>query len=750
MKSNFLSQLRLWQKFSLLGLVALALIAYPLYNVIRQNLETIEIVRTEAAGLIPIQTLNGLTLALQDHRTASTYLALNDTVRAAPRTKAAATADQALAELEGQVAQINSTLMIGRLAEIKRDWTSLKADVEARKMDSRKVIETHTQLVDRSISFIEDLTAHFLIDLDPEPSAYYAFRATLIDLPRLTESIRGLRSPVVDRLEEIAKIRKTAEQPPAGFNAETLYRDALRPEDRTRILRWVEQGERAATSYGENMRKGMDSSPEMKAQMSDKATQVTQLTLQAMQLVRREILGKEVPAVEATAYQREVSVSRAVALEASGGANKLLNEALERRATAARNTNLLVIGGQVLFLLIGLILATLILRNITGTVADLQSSVERVRKGDVTALQEIESKDEVGDLGRTVNNLLQERMASQKKAEEENDGLNNSVVSLLGTMFELSQRNLTVRAEVTTDMVGTVADSVNMFADATATALTNVSTVANQVAESAGRVNANSQTLAQQSQQDRQEVLEMTQEIGQASTLMQQVATLAEQSNQAAGQATATTLAALRSVNTTVGEMGGIRESIGEMEKRVKRLGERSQEISQIVTVINSISERTHVLALNASMQAAMAGEAGRGFAVVTEEVQRLADASRNATMQIAQLSQNIQLETSETVAALNRTVTDVVRGSEVAEKSGQQMQETEAANARLAETVQRIANESTRQIALAVRLAQRAEAITQSNKQADQLMKNTNDDVAVLVRSSDRLIGVVSEFKLT
>ena len=196
--------------------------------------------------------------------------------------------------------------------------------------------------------------------------------------------------------------------------------------------------------------------------------------------------------------------------------------------------------------------------------------------------------------------------------------------------------------------------------------------------------------------------------------------------------------------------MGGIRESIGEMEKRVKRLGERSQEISQIVTVINSISERTHVLALNASMQAAMAGEAGRGFAVVTEEVQRLADASRNATMQIAQLSQNIQLETSETVAALNRTVTDVVRGSEIAEKSGQQMQETEAANARLAEAVQRIANESTRQIALAVRLAQRAEAITQSNLQTDRLMKNTNDDVAVLVESSDRLIGVVSEFKLT
>ena len=388
-------------------------------------------------------------------------------------------------------------------------------------------------------------------------------------------------------------------------------------------------------------------------------------------------------------------------------------------------------------------------RGITGPVNDLLELVKRVAGGDDSVRSSVKTGDELQDLGDTFNKLLDDRIGALRKAEVENEGLNDSVVSLLGTMFELSQRNLTVRAAVTTDVVGTVADSVNMFADATATALSNVSAVANQVAESAGRVNSNSQTLSQQATQDRQEVLEMTQEIGQASTLMQQVATLAEQSNQAAGQATATTLAALRSVNTTVGEMGGIRESIGEMEKRVKRLGERSQEISQIVTVINSISERTHVLALNASMQAAMAGEAGRGFAVVTEEVQRLADASRNATMQIAQLSQNIQLETSETVVALNRTVTDVVRGSEVAEKSGQQMEETKTANARLAEAVQRIANESTRQIALAVRLAQRAQNITKANQQADRLMKNTIDDVAVLVQSSDRLIGVVSEFKL-
>ena len=389
-------------------------------------------------------------------------------------------------------------------------------------------------------------------------------------------------------------------------------------------------------------------------------------------------------------------------------------------------------------------------RTITRPVNDLSELVQKVAAGDDEVRSTVKTGDELQDLGDAFNKLLDDRIGTLRKAEKENEQLNDSVVGLLRTMFELSQRNLTVRAEVTSDLVGTVADSVNMFADATSTALADVSQVASQVADSTSRVNANATLLSDQVQNDRQAVLEMSRDIDQTSGLMQQVAQLAEQSRAAAAQSTATTLAALKSVTTTVGEMGGIRESIGEMEKRVKRLGERSQEISQIVTVINSISERTHVLALNASMQAAMAGEAGRGFAVVTEEVQRLADASRNATMQIAQLAQNIQLETSETVAALNRTVGDVVKGSQVAESSGTQMRESGEANARLVEAVQRIADESGRQLELASRLAMRAQTLSKSSEQTGVVVQQTADDAASLAASSQRLVQVVSEFKLS
>jgi methyl-accepting chemotaxis protein len=424
--------------------------------------------------------------------------------------------------------------------------------------------------------------------------------------------------------------------------------------------------------------------------------------------------------------------------EALSAANALRDRTTVRTALAASGV-----------LFFAAIAGYLFVRTITRPVNDLSVVVKQVAEGNDEVRSKVQTGDELQELGDTFNKLLDDRIAVLSKSKAENEALNDSVVGLLQTMFELSGRNLAARATVTTDIVGTVADSVNMLAIETSGALTRVSHVASEVSDSSRRVSSSSQALSAQAGEDRAQIEAMNRDIQQTSNLMQQVAGLADQSREAASQATATTSSALKAVTSTVGEMAGIRESIAEMEKRVKRLGERSQEISQIVSVINSISERTHVLALNASMQAAMAGEAGRGFAVVTEEVQRLADSSRSATMQIGQLAQNIQLETTETVAALNRTVTEVVKGTEVAESSGVLMRETEAATSRLSEAVQRIADESVRQIALARQLADRAAAISRSSQQTQQVVASTATDAATLAGSSARLVEVVSEFKL-
>jgi methyl-accepting chemotaxis protein len=230
---------------------------------------------------------------------------------------------------------------------------------------------------------------------------------------------------------------------------------------------------------------------------------------------------------------------------------------------------------------------------------------------------------------------------------------------------------------------------------------------------------------------------------------MNDVAALAEQSNRSAERATQATDNALETVNGTVKGMESIRETISETEKRIKRLGERSQEITGIVNLINTISERTHVLALNASMQAAVAGEAGRGFAVVAEEVQRLAESSRNATQQIATLVGNIQLETNETIATVNRTIGQVVVGSEQAQKAGEQMRVTQQLTGELVAQVRRIAASSESQKAVSAGLLKSMEGIGASTVRTGEQIETQNQETETLLDSARRLVESVNVFKL-
>ncbi len=748
-RADFLSNMRLWQKFMLLGVIALALLSYPLYTVYKLSRETIDTVRTEEAGLPPIKITEDLVQALQDHRTASSYFLNNDATRAAPRAKATTDADEAIASLEKLADLRDDAAVVKRLAAIKEQWATIKADVESRRVDSRRTLDAHGALIAKSIGLIDDLTTHYLIDLDPEAGAYYAFRASLSDLPQLKEAIRALRSPVTDRLEEIAKARATAAQPPAGFNLDAALRDAMRGEDRARFLTSIQQAERAAKSYGENMRKAMASSPEMKAELAAQTDQITILTEQAMQMARRELLTKDIPTIDAATYQRDVSVSREAALKASTGTDKLLSSVLAKRANDARNTTLLAFGGEAILLLVGVTIAYLIVHNITGTVKGLQGSVERVRQGDFNALQAIDAKDEVGDLGRTVNQLLQERIVAQKKAEAENEGLNNSVVSILQAVYQLSQRDLTAKAPVTEDIIGTVSDSINALTDETTRVLHDVTRIANQVESASGKVKVQADLVSKTSDDERARVGEMIKSLGESSASATQMATLADQSNTSAAQATHATNTALDTVNGTVKGMESIRETIAETEKRIKRLGERSQEITGIVNLINTISERTHVLALNASMQAAVAGEAGRGFAVVAEEVQRLAESSRNATQQIGTLVSNIQLETNETINTVNRTITQVVQGSEQAQKAGEQMRVTQGITAQLVAQVQRIADGSNAQKQASEQLLLSVQQIGQTNDRTAAQIGVQNLETDSLLASARRLVESVNVFKL-
>ena len=743
---NLLHDLRLWQKFVLLGLLAVALTVYPVWRMVTNTQERIDQAAAEQSGLVTITAALELVRTLQDHRASASYFVLGDEKRGATQPRQAADVDAALGRLAALTSTLGEAVVDERLADFRKRWAALKDNVAGRRIDQRRVTEDHIAAINGLLRLTKDLSSVYRIDLDQDVGTHHLARSTLVELPALSEALGQLRSPVVSRLQAIAAARNG---PDAGNpqKLEAAMRDAFRASDRLHIAQSLRDVQESLDSYVAEQRQALRALPDLDANGSQ-LSQIQTATQQAIALVQNEILGKEVPTIDADAYLKQISAPRE-SVQKAATQQDLLARQLQRRSDSLSAGRLRTTVGLVLLLAAIAVTAVLIVRNITTTVAGLQLSVLQVRAGDAAALQSIRARDEVGDLGRTVNLLLQERLAAQQKAEAENEMLNNSVISILEAVNQLSQRDLTVRAPVTQDIIGTVSDSVNALAEETAKVLRDVSQIAAGVASASGKVKGQAELVSRTAEVERRNVGEMIEALGGATQAMNQVATLAEQSNRSAERATTATDSALQTVNGTVQGMEAIRETISETEKRIKRLGERSQEISGIVNLINTISERTHVLALNASMQAAVAGEAGRGFAVVAEEVQRLAESSRNATQQIATLVGNIQLETNETIATVNRTIGQVVAGSEQAQKAGEQMRLTQQITGELVAQVRRIAESSEAQKAVAGTLLKSVEGIGASTESTARQIETQNQETETLLDSARRLVASVNVFKL-
>lgn len=379
----------------------------------------------------------------------------------------------------------------------------------------------------------------------------------------------------------------------------------------------------------------------------------------------------------------------------------------------------------------------------------IQSTLERVAQGDAQARTGLAPGDELGAIGHAVDRLLDGRLAHLERARHENDALNQSVIGLLQTVFQLSNKDLTARAEVTEDIIGTLASSINQLGDEMCATLTEVQQIAEQVRGACEFVGEQALRVDETAQAERAALQAMASNLNQATYQLAQVAALSDNSRDAAEQASSATEAALVAVEGTVRGMDALRESIAEMEKRFKRLGERSQEISGVVNLINTISERTNVLALNASMQAAAAGEAGRGFATVAQEVQRLSESARQATAQIAQLVQSIQVETGDTLLTVNRLISQVVQQSAQAQQAGERMAATRETTAQLVGLVRQIADFSEQQATLAQQLRLSVDQLDRGSVHTILAIEQQTEFTATLVDYARRLSESVGQFRL-
>ncbi|MBK7252006.1 MAG: methyl-accepting chemotaxis protein [Gammaproteobacteria bacterium] len=348
---------------------------------------------------------------------------------------------------------------------------------------------------------------------------------------------------------------------------------------------------------------------------------------------------------------------------------------------------------------------------------------------------------------------LEDDAARQRAAVEsqrsETDRNQQAILRLLDELSSLADGDLTVQATVTEDITGAIADSINFAIEALRGLVATINHSAIQLESATRQTQALAQHLARASGAQSKQIGSASESIAAMASTTEEVSGNAERASDVARHSVDVAHKGGDAVRRTIDGMNAIRETIQETSKRIKRLGESSQEIGNIVELINDIAEQTNILALNASIQASMAGDAGRGFAVVADEVQRLAERAANATKQIEVLVRTIQTDTNEAVVSMERSTTDVVGGALLAENAGAALEEIEQVSNQIASLVQNISASSRQQAAAAQNIARNMQALRDISSQTADSTSTTSQAIAKLADLSAGLRRSVAGFRL-
>jgi twitching motility protein PilJ len=345
--------------------------------------------------------------------------------------------------------------------------------------------------------------------------------------------------------------------------------------------------------------------------------------------------------------------------------------------------------------------------------------------------------------------LREEAERLRSEAESQNKANQEAILRLMNEMGSLADGDLTVQATVTEDITGAIADSVNYTIEELRVLVGRINSAAAQVTSATESAQATSVKLLQAAERQSKEIQEAGASVLKMARAINEVSASASKSVSVARQSLAAATKGQEAVSNSISGMGEIRGQIQETAKRIKRLGESSQEIGEIVELIGDITEQTNVLALNAAIQAASAGEAGRGFTVVAEEVQRLAERSAEATKQIAAIVKTIQTDTHDAVAAMEKSTVGVVEGAKLSDAAGQALSEIGEVSRRLAQLIEEISITAQAQAQAAGHVATTMQDILSVTKQTTEGTKQTAVSVGQIAKLAQELKGSVANFKI-
>ncbi len=345
--------------------------------------------------------------------------------------------------------------------------------------------------------------------------------------------------------------------------------------------------------------------------------------------------------------------------------------------------------------------------------------------------------------------MVQDTRRRLAETAEKNERNQTAILRLLDEIADLADGDLTVAATVTEDFTGAIADSINFSIDQLRDLVQTINLTAVQVAAAAQETQTTAMHLAEASEHQAQEIAGASAAINEMAVSIDQVSANAAESAAVAERSVAIANKGNEVVHNTITGMDNIREQIQDTSKRIKRLGESSQEIGDIVSLINDIADQTNILALNAAIQASMAGDAGRGFAVVADEVQRLAERSSAATKQIETLVKAIQADTNEAVISMEQTTTEVVRGAHLAQDAGVALEEIEKVSKSLASLIQNISNAARQQASSAGHISNTMNVIQEITSQTSTGTTATATSIGNLAKMASEMRGSVSGFNL-
>jgi len=752
---NLFSQLLLWQKFVILGMITLVLVVVPSYLYFSNSQQAITSYERVRIGLNAGSKLMALLKSTQKHRGLMAVVLFGDKSKETDLQKEKLAVNQAIADFDNMANSFDDPQLSEKWQLITNNWQRIENGVAAVNADRNTLWEMHSHQIDLIKSALQSILGDSNMTLDAYPQSYFLVQGIMINLPELFDQMGLARAYGREFLERA--LSPTVTDKPAD-----KQKHLEMEQYRGLLAQAVNMSRSNLKNNADSLLLSVDKNSELKDALVKRINDLIKASEVSLKLSEQLIDAKTTSYPTISEYRGKYNTATDATYELITESINALNSLIDQQIDLVKQSQYVIITIILLSILLGTSIAVYIVNSITQPVNRLAGVMKKVAVGESIRVN-MNSYDEIGILGRQFDSMLDEREAINNEREatnrqleainnkiiKENENLNSSIIELLYAVAKLAKRDLTAKAIVAEDVTGPVSDALNLLARETSKVLNKVLQIANDVSSVSEMVQNQATLVINVATDEKREVETASAELVAASKAMNDISLLAFSCNEMAQKAITNTVKAQSSVSGTVQGIAAIRDTIRETEKRIKRLGERSQEIGGVVTLINDISERTHILAINASMHAASAGEAGRGFAVVANEVQKLAENSRAATSKIAELVNNIQVETAETVMTMNDAISQVVYGTDLAQQAGQEMGENRDTTAELVKMVQRIAESSASQSATSARLVDRAQQIQNSTNQTYDQLQEQGRQTERLVDLSNALLASVNVFTL-